>query len=535
MLKNLTISDIVLIEKVDISFKSGFNVISGETGAGKSVIMEALAQVMGEKSNSNLVRLGASKGTIQATFDIGNIDGLKNLLEDFGVEHDDTEDLIIKKEIALSGKSRSFINNQQVISSVLKKVSAHLFQVVSQHAKSLLFDPNKHLEILDLYGDLEDERKEFSTLLDQERKLKKELENLQSNQEKRQNEINIFKRELQEIEQANIKENEEDELFLEYCKINNIEELRQLSDEINKALTGDQKSVIATCTAQLQNFEKLVELDSCLEESYKIFKSTKLELEEVAYTLNAYQSRLEYDPGNFEEINERLKTYNILRKKYGPDVIDVLRYRDNLTEKLDKLEGADNTIEDFLLQITKAGEKLDLQARKLGENRRAAGKNFEAEITTHLQSLNMKKSEFFTRISAHERTKFGDDHIEFYFRPNVGEKEVSIRKSASGGELSRIMMSKACVMSAKERVPTIIFDEIDANVGGKTATIMGEKLKSIGGNCQILCITHFPQVAAQSLHHIKISKEEKNGRTLTFAHILDDRLRKEELARMMGK
>lgn len=535
MLKNLTISDIVLIEKADIPFKKGFNVISGETGAGKSVIMEAIALISGKSCSSKLVRLGASIAVVLATFDTEKIVGLKTLLDEFGIEHDESEDLIIKREIAITGKSRSFINNQQVSSSILKKVGINLFQVVSQHAKSLLFDLSKHLEILDLYGDLEDARREFSTLLDQERTLKKELEYLQTSNEKRQREIETFKEELQEIDEANIKEGEEEELFLEYSKISNIEELRCLSDELKNALSGQMGSVMTTLNNQLQNFEKLAELDPSLEESYKAFQSAKLELEEVSYTLNNYSSRLEYNPTHFEELNERLKTINSIKKRYGPDIDDVFRYREDLLEKLDKLEGADEAIDDLKARIASIGKKLDILGQKLSEKRRASGKKFEAEITKHLQSLNMEKAEFFTKISNKERTNSGDDHIEFYFRPNLGEKVISIRNSASGGELSRIMMSKACVMSKKEKVPTIIFDEIDANVGGKTATVMGEKLKSIGDNSQILCITHFPQVAALSHHHIKIAKEEKDGRTITFASVLDKSLKKEELARMMGK
>ncbi|NGX42853.1 MAG: DNA repair protein RecN [Chlamydiae bacterium] len=534
MLKNLIISNIILVDSADISFDAGLNVLSGETGSGKSAIMEALNHIAGARADTNILRRGAEKGVIEASFCINSISKVSTLLSDAGIDHIEGEDLIIRREISLAGKSRAFINNQLVHLSFLKTIGDLLVEIVGQHANQRLKSFDQHRKIVDLFGKLEGLCNHFEKSWEEENKARHELEELINSEAQRLRDIEVCRMEFEELEGANVQENEEEQLFAEYSRLTNTEELAKLSSEIYDSLSGDHQPILSVLQQLQKSFEQLAKLDPSLQENASDFLSTIVELEEISHSIRNYQSGIEFNPARVEEVNERLTLINRLLRKYGPTVKEVHEYHEKAAEKLSKLENANVEIEDLQNRLKEMESANNTLAKQLTEKRKQAGKQLEKDMNLQIKALNMPKAAFFVEITQQKRSRSGDDRVEFFFAPNVGEKKVSIKECASGGELSRLMLALQALLAGKEKIPTLIFDEIDANIGGETATVVGEKLQQIGQEHQVLCITHFPQVAKCAKHHLQISKKEIDGRTVTQVEFLDKDSRKKELSRMAG-
>jgi DNA repair protein RecN (Recombination protein N) len=532
MLRQLNLQNIVLVESAQIPFQPGFNVISGETGAGKSALMSALNQIQGARADAQLIRHGFDKGIIEAIFDIDELPSLQTLLKEAGIEHCEGEELLIRRELSVSGKSRLFINNQQAHLSSLKKIGKELFEIVGQHDNQRLFDISHHLEIVDLFGDLLALKKDFSDAFNKEMKARSELATMLENEQKRLRELEIFRMELDELEEAALKEEEEDELFAEYSRLTNTETLAKLSEQIASTLSNE----LAPVLNQLKrSSEELLRLDPALQDTHQLLQSSSIDLDELSYTYRNYHSKIEHDPLRVEEINSRLTVINKIKRKYGPSLDDVLTYQKEKATALSRLENAEYEMETLNQQISALSERTEQLAGKLSTKRKETAKFFEEAMTNELQSLNMPHALFFVEIIPQKRSRTGDERIEFFFVPNRGEKKVPIKECASGGEISRLLLSVQTLLAGKEAVPTLIFDEIDGNIGGQTAAIVGEKLSMIGKNHQLLCITHFPQVANLADHHVQISKSDREGRMVTNVAVLNAENREKELMRMVGK
>jgi len=341
--------------------------------------------------------------------------------------------------------------------------------------------------------------------------------------------------ELEELDEAQIKENEDEELFAEYSRLTNSEELAKYAHEIYGTLAGDTNPILPALIQLQSTFCKLLSHDPSLKDSVEAYQSATLELQEIAHVVRNYHSNIEYNPHKIEEINTRLSLINKIKRKYGPTLTDVRQYHEKTLEKLTQLENTDIQIEALQNKISEAEKLSQKLATELTKKRNAAAKKLESRMKEQLQALNMPKACFYVSLSPQTRSPQGDETVEFMFTPNVGEKKISIKECASGGELSRIMLALQTILAGKENTPTIIFDEIDANIGGETAVVVGGKLQELGHGHQIICITHFPQVAKCAQHHLQISKQEKKGRTYTEISLLDSAQRKKELARMEGK
>lgn len=537
MLKHLRISNIVLVESAEIPFEEGFNVLSGETGAGKSAILHALNLVTGERSDATLVRHGAEKGVVEATFDIDKMPQLRALLESSGIDHADGEELIVRREISsASSKSRAFVNNQQAQLGLLKQLSNILMDIVGQHVNRKLLTTENHREVLDLYGDLEAETAAVSRAWSEEQALRMRLEELQSGESQRLRNIEVCEMELEELQQANLKDGEEEDLFAEYTLLSNSEELSAKVHEVSQVLSGErQASVLPMLIRHKQALEQLHRIDPAFADALQSYESALVELQEIAQMLRQYQGRIEHNPARLEEVNERLTLINRLKKKFGTTVADIKAYQEKAEKRLHQLQNADNEIEELKNKLKAVSEGNDKLCKQLTGHRKEAAAKLDKAITKELRSLNMSKATFTCQITSQERNRHGDDRVEFFFCPNVGEKQISVKDCASGGELSRIMLALQALLAGKERTPSLIFDEIDANIGGETAVVVGEKLKQIGRKHQVLCITHFPQVAKQADHHLQISKHEQGGRTRTTVRLLDATSRENELLRMSGR
>lgn len=534
MLKELRIFNIILIESAEISFENGLNAITGETGSGKSAIMHALSLITGARADSTIVRKGMEKGSVEAYFEGPFSASLRQILDDAGISLDEEEGLIVRREISANGKSRAFVNDQLVQIALIKVVGECLVDIVSQHAGRHLLSVEAHRRIIDLYGDLDDRVAAFGASWERESRLQKELNALVGGEAQRLREIEANLRELEELQEANLKEGEDEELFSEYSLLVNGEELANKSGALLQVLNGEKQSVIQLLSRQKSIFDELVMLDASLTPTYEAFSTASIELQEIAYTLAGYHNRIERNPSRCEKLNDRLSLISLLKRKYGATISEIHAYRQKLSERLAELENSDNEIERIKQELAELSACNAGLASQLTAERKRVAKRFESEMVRQLVSLNMPKVEFHVEVSSQKRSAHGDDSPEFFFVPNVGEHRIPIKECASGGELSRILLALHVMLAGKGRIPTLVFDEIDEGIGGTTANLVGEKLCALGTNHQVLCITHFPQVAKQAASHLQISKAEKNGRTATEVRTLDEAARDREISRMLG-
>jgi DNA repair protein RecN (Recombination protein N) len=534
MLKELRISNLILIPYAEVHFEKGFNVLSGETGSGKSAIMQALSLLMGEKADVNIIRHGTEKAAVEGLFDIDNLSIIEEILDGGGIGHEKGEILILRREISKLGKGRCWINNQAAQLSLLRKIGETLIDLIGQHANQRLLSIDNHRRILDLLGGLEEDCERFAKNWDRELTLSKLIQDTIQNEAYRLREIENCNRELEELREANLKEGEEENLFSEYTHLANAEDIVSKIHDITQLLCGDKLSVLNLLTKQISNFDHLLRLTPTLQDTAIAYRNACLELQEVAHTLRIAHAHHEPQPDKLAAISERLALVHQLKRKYGESISDILSYQQKTQEKVHHLEAADTQIDDWRNQLFDVRKQNDELALVITNKRRAAAQALIHSLTIQLRSLNMGKVEFQIEITSQNRSRTGDNRIEFFLVPNVGEKRIPIKECASGGELSRILLALQTILAGKEDIPTLIFDEIDANIGGATAVAVGEKLREIGSNHQVICITHFPQVAKQANHHIQIEKQEIDGRTVTSIKTLDREGRQLELCRMLG-
>lgn len=526
MITRLFIRNLVLIDQATIPFGAGLNILSGETGAGKSAILSALGLIAGKRSDLGLVRTGAEKAIVEAVFDIDKLAHVKKALSDGGIAFEEGDELIITRELLSNGKSRIFINNQSVPNHFLKMIGEQLIGIVSQHASHSLFSLEYHRQALDLYGGLQEKVQLFAEEWKREKELAAELEELSSGGNARLLSFERYNIEMEEIASVKVREGEEEELFLEYTRLVNAEEIASYCHEIDEAFNGEGGALNQLKTVK-RNFEKLVLLDPSYRDSSESLLSAIAELQEIAFALDRQN---EYDPERVAQINERLTLLAQMKRKYG----DMCAYQQELKIKMEALERADLRLEELKELRPKQKEKTDAHAKELTHLRSKALVALQKQMTLQIRQLNMPKATFSIALTPQKRTHFGDDAIEWFLAPNVGEQPVSVRECASGGELSRVMLALQALLGDKEQIPTLLFDEIDGNIGGETAAVVGDKLRDIAKDTQVLCITHFPQVARRADRHFRIQKQEVCGRTLTLVDELGPSDRELELQRMLG-
>lgn len=533
MLKHLHVQNIILVESASVPFEAGLNILSGETGSGKSALMHGIALALGERADTSLIRKGCDRGVVEASFEIDEL-GFSDLLQQGGIDHDFGSPLIVRREVAANGKGRIFVNNQQCQLAFLRQLGNRLVQVVGQHANVSLCSLDYHQEVIDLFGDLDDLASRFQKSYEKEKSLSKELQKLINEEGQRLRETDNCQREIEEIEEAALKEGEEEELFTEFVRLNNAEEISKRLGEINQALFGERAPLVATLHRQEKTLETLLHYDPSLQETHQCLKEVCLELQEIGHTLRQAQGRASSDPHRLQEVDERLSLINKLKRKYGGSPAEIASHLLAVKERLRLLDNLETAIEETQKRLDEATQECHALAKELGVKRRAAAAAFSRQMTEEVRTLNMPKAEFFVEVTEQNRTQKGDDRVEFFLSPNVGESRIALREGASGGELSRVLLALQTLMAGKENKATLVFDEVDANIGGETATIVGDKLRGISKKHQVICITHFPQVATQADHHLQISKHEKEGRTLTVVMPLNKGERKKELSRMAG-
>lgn len=542
MLKILRIQNFAIIENVEIEFGAGLNILSGETGAGKSIIMDALNLILGGRASAETIRAGASAATVEALFELPELDQLTEVFASAGIELDG-EELIVRRVIQDSGKSRVFINNTMVNVATLNAITERLVDLCSQGDQRLLTKTEEQLYWLDRYGDLEEIRKSLKEKFQDWKRKHGHLLDLEANSSDRARRIDFLKFQLRELEAAGLESPQEDEeIKAELNILSNSGTLYAFAKEAEAAIYGSDngdKAMTDVLGALVTRAEALTKTDPNLAPAYELMSSLKLTLEEAGYFFRDYTRSITVDEGRLEELNVRMAQLNQLKRKYGPTLADTISSRDKFREELGQLENHDESLQSAKASVHQARAAYDSVAEDLSKKRDVAARAFGHAIEKELAELNMERARFTAQLErTAEPASTGIDSLNLLIAANPGEPAQPIQKVASGGELSRIMLALHNVLSAKGGVRVYLFDEVDAGISGKTAAIVGAKLKRVARNSQVICITHLPQVASFADHHIRVEKavtrQGTEERTVcTVVHLQGDD-RTLEVARMLG-
>lgn len=533
MLSNLQIENIAVIKSASIDFENGFNVMTGETGAGKSIVIDSLNAILGERTSRELIRSGADSASVCAEFqNVG--DNVKNELEKLGIEKDDT--LIVSRKLTPDGKNVCRINGMPATVSMLKALGVQLVNIHGQLDNQSLLSPETHCSFIDKLAGSGRELKEFKELYSLYIKKENELKSLNTDVNEKNRRLDILNYQIEEIQKADIRPGEKDELTEKLGFLRNAEKVLDLLHTAYAALNGDGEMPGAADIAADAASKLLSAADYSSD-----FTETANGVNDAAMNLSAYTEELrdkiyslDYDPNETERAEERLDVIYRLSQKYGDSEEDILAYLENAEKERDALSFSDERAEQLRAETEKAYNEALAAAKKLSEIRIEAGKKFSADVERELAFLNMPSVKFIVNDSVGKLYENGIDNIEFLLSANAGEEPKPLSKIASGGELSRIMLAIKCVLSELDDIDTLIFDEIDSGVSGRAALKIAAKMKELSKTHQVICVTHLAQIAAFADEHKLISKEEKDGRTYTCIASLDYNGRKYELARIMG-
>lgn len=533
MLSNLQIENIAVIKGASIDFENGFNVMTGETGAGKSIVIDSLNAILGERTSRELIRSGADSASVCAEFqNVG--DNVKNELEKLGIEKDDT--LIVSRKLTPDGKNVCRINGMPATVSMLKALGVQLVNIHGQLDNQSLLSPETHCSFIDKLAGSGRELNEFKELYSLYIKKENELKSLNTDVNEKNRRLDILNYQIEEIQKADIRPGEKDELTEKLGFLRNAEKVLDLLHTAYAALNGDGEMPGAADVAADAASKLLSAADYSSD-----FTETANGVNDAAMNLSAYTEELrdkiyslDYDPNETERAEERLDVIYRLSQKYGDSEEDILAYLENAEKERDALSFSDERAEQLRAETEKAYNEALAAAKKLSELRIEAGKKFSADVERELEFLDMPSVKFIVNDSVGELYENGIDNIEFLLSANAGEEPKPLSKIASGGELSRIMLAIKCVLSELDDIDTLIFDEIDSGVSGRAALKIAAKMKELSKTHQVICVTHLAQIAAFADEHKLISKEEKDGRTYTCIASLDYNGRKYELARIMG-
>ena len=531
MLNLLHIENIAVIECADITFDRGFNILTGETGAGKSIVIDAISAILGERAYRDMIRTGASKASVQAVFS-----GVPNLpwFEENGVEYD--EEIVIQRQIFLDGKNVCRVNGTPVSVSILRKLGIQLINIHGQHDSASLFDEENHLIFLDSFADNEALRLVYGEKFALVSDLRRQIDRMSMDESEKLRRVETLKFQIAQIEKADLKSGEDDELEARRKVLQNAEKLSDGLDEATECLYGGEETDGAA--ALLSQAERALAKLSRYTDSFAQLQEKVADLmyqvQDAAEEVRDARDDLSYSADELEQIETRLDTIHKLRRKYGASCDDILAYLENAKRELDEIEFSDAHIERLKGKLQKAEKEAWAAADALRENRKAAAERLSARILTELAQLDMPRVQFQCEFTEIPLSAGGADAVAFFMSANAGEALKPMSKVASGGELARIMLAMKNVLAEKDQVNTLIFDEVDTGVSGRAAQRVAEKLKAVASHKQVLCVTHLPQLAALADTHLLIAKEERQGRTYTSVTPLDLEGRKRELARIIG-
>mgnify|MGYP002560367648 CR=1 FL=1 len=531
MLSLLHIENIAVIESADISFDGGFTVLTGETGAGKSIVIDAISAILGERAYRDMIRTGANKATVRAVFT-----GVPKLqwFEDNGVEYD--PETIVQREIFLDGKNVCRVNGSLVTVSILRKLGIQLINIHGQHDSASLFDEDNHLAFLDAFAGNESLRSDYGEKYETVAKLRREIDRLTMDEGEKLRRMETLKYQIAEIEKAELEPGEDERLEDRRKILQNAEKLSNgMETAVECLYGGDDTDGAAGLLAQAEYaLARLSRFSDSFNALHERVADLMYQVQDAAEEVRDARDGLSYSADELEQIESRLDVIHKLRRKYGTTCEDILAYLDSARKELDDIEFADDHLERLKGKLQKAEKAAWDAAIALRENRKAAAKAMSARILTELTQLDMPRVQFSCEFRETELTVAGADAVAFYMSANAGEALKPMSKVASGGELARIMLAMKNVLAEKDQVETLIFDEVDTGVSGRAAQKVAQKLKSVAAHKQVLCVTHLPQLAAMADTHFSVEKGVTDGRTFTHVRRLDRAQRRQELARLTG-
>lgn len=534
MLIQLTIKNFALIESISFDLGEGFNILSGETGAGKSILIDAIDYVLGGKFSKDLIRTGENKTSVEAVFEINN-NNIKEALNDLEIEYEDV--LIIRRETLLTGKSLIKVNGKSLIVSQLKKIREKILDIHGQHQNQNLLQKESHGIYLDNFiGEIiEKDLNEFSSLRDELYSIRAKIVDLRGNLEGEKL-IDYIKFQLEDIEKGKLRLGEEEELKEQFNSLSNAEKINNsLTISYNILSGGDSSSALEGLSKVITELSSIEEYVSWIKEKKDIVEEAYYNLEEITRELRDGADNIQYDEEELAKINERLYTINSYKKKYGGSVESVLENYENLKNRFEELSNAEEIIKELEIKEKEILEKMKIVGEKLHKIRVEKKDILEEKILNELSYVGLDKSTMEIQIEKLERhNERGFDDITFAISTNPGEPVKSLEKVLSGGELSRIMLALKCVFADKDDIPTLIFDEIDTGISGQVGQRVGEKMYQVSKNHQVLCITHLPQIAILSDKHYFVSKGVINGKTYTKIKILNEEEKISQVASMLG-
>ncbi len=538
MLRTLSVRNFAIIDRLDLEFGAGFNVLTGETGAGKSILMGALNLILGARSGAEMVRGGAKSATIDAVFDIGEAPQLREAVSRMGYDLEDDQ-LFLAREVSAAGKSSCRIGGRPATVAQLKELGDWLVDLHGQHEHQSLLSASRHVDMLDDWGGkpIANLRSQVSEAYQATQKLRREKTDLERDARERAHLLDLYQFQVKEIGDAKLVVGEDEELATEYKRVANAQHLAEAAAEAASALGGgeDGGGVLEALSLALRTLEEAAALDDTLNPMLETVRSASYELSEAERDLTHYQDGIEFSPERIEQIEERLETIRALKRKYGDSIEEIIAYRKETAAKLDTLSNSEERGAKLDQEIGKADKRLRELCRQLSDLRCKAATEFQTITLSELRDLAMEKTRFEVQIEQGEPTPKGTDRVEFLIATNPGEPLRPLARVASGGEISRVMLAVKSALARQEPMPTMVFDEIDVGVGGRTASKIADKMAGLAQNAQVLCITHLAQIASRGQNHFYIEKNVTgDDRTSVTVVPLSPDQRISEVARMIG-
>ena len=534
MLKHLYIKNFTLIDELDIELHEGFSVITGETGAGKSIILGAIALLLGQRADSKTLKQGADKCVIEASFDLSRYG-----MDDFFAENDienDPEDCIIRRELTASGKSRAFINDTPVQLSMLKELGERLVDVHSQHQNLLLNKQDFQLGVVDIIADDATTLSQYQQTFRQCQNIKKELDELQENIERNRQNLDFLQFQCDELTQAALVEGEQEELEQRSETMSHSEEIKSALYETDNALSAEQTGAVSALRSSMSALKGISRVFPAVDELSQRLESCYIEVKDISQDVSRYLEDVDFDPSELDAVNNRLDRLYDLEKKYHVETVEeLIAKRDEIRQQLDGIENSDESLAELQQQLNALLKQAGQEADALTKLRTAAARQIEADMLSKLVPLGMPAVRFSVQISSEQLGPSGQDKVSFLFSANASTPLQPIAQVASGGEIARVMLSLKAMISGAVKLPTIIFDEIDTGVSGKMAEKMAEMMKDMGSHGrQVVSITHLPQIAALGTHHYKVEKKETPQGTTSSMKALTGDERILEIAQMLS-
>lgn len=534
MLKELQIENLAIIEKLDLEFGDGLITLTGETGAGKSIILSGINLLIGEKTNIEMLRDGEKLLVAQGVFSV-NEEQEKELSE-LGIEAEDGE-VIVRRTMDSKGKGKAFVNNMRVPVSGLKEIMGTLVDIVGQHSHQMLLNKENHIKLLDKFTEDETKelRKNLETALDDFVRLDRKIERIDEEKKELREKKEFYEFQLDEIDKVNLAKGEDENLESEYKKLFNAGKIKEKLSMAEACLKNGEVNALSIIYASKKNIESIADYGEEFEENLERLERVYYDLEDCVSSMERLNEDIEVDEGRLEEVISRLDAIGKLKNKYGSTIEEILEYRNEIEKKLKNLDESNFQVKKLVKERENAREKYWNYAFELRDIRKKCIKKIEEQLGEELTYLNMKDAKFEINLEEKDvMTKNGSDGIEFFISTNAGQKPKPLQKIASGGEVSRIMLALKVIFSHVDNIPILIFDEIDTGVGGETVRKIAGKLKEIGRNAQVICITHSPAIASKASEQFFIEKKTENEKTVTTVRKLDDEGRINEIARMLA-